>query len=75
MHEYGYQSATNSTSNITLAGCIPNSSWPSSQEMAQSAYEFVVAHMQQPASGFYSWNVSRDGNTTTQNTTVLYAQW
>lgn len=47
---------------------------PTSREMAQTAFSFVVTHMRDPANGMFHWNVTKQGQLVQPNK-VIYGQW
>ncbi|WIA09790.1 hypothetical protein OEZ85_009165 [Tetradesmus obliquus] len=48
---------------------------PTSQQLARSAFEFVVSSLLLPDTGLLAWMASRNGSSILQDNTVLYGQW
>lgn len=48
---------------------------PTSQQLARSAFEFVVSSMRLPDTGLLAWMASMNGSSILQDNTVLYGQW
>lgn len=81
-HLQGYQaSAANTPAVVGEAGRLSRQQRtkqrqpsPTSQQMAQTAYEFVVKNMYDRRTGMFHWNVTEDGRVI-QNNKVIYGQW
>jgi hypothetical protein len=48
---------------------------PTSQQLARSAFDFVVSSLRLPDSGLFAWMSTRNGSSILQANTVLYGQW
>jgi hypothetical protein len=48
---------------------------PTSQQLAHSAFDFVVSSLRLPDSGLFAWTSTRNGSSILQANTVLYGQW
>lgn len=46
----------------------------SSQQMAKTAFDFVVQHMHDPSTDMFHWYTTRDGQLL-QDNKVIYGQW
>lgn len=47
---------------------------PDSQQMALTAFEFVVKHMHDPSTDMFHWTTTQDGQLL-QDNKVIYGQW
>lgn len=74
--KYGYRTAADQQGGQQQPGCPSHSAMlPSSQQMAQTAFQFVTDHLRAPGSGLFAWKATRDGSSLVQPHTVLYGQW